>query len=174
MRTTVHLPDERGEQIRALAEEAGISQSEWLRRVIDAACIPSASPPHTSAYPDASSDAYPVHTSAYLEETATEALQAALDLASKAEAALAALEAERDQAREVLAATITRVAVLEAEAKKDGEHIKSLQSAIATVAAGHRGAPEMIEAPAATATDEAPAETTRPGILDGIRAWLRR
>ena len=44
VRTTVNISDERGEQVRALAEAEGVSQSEWLRRAIDAACTPGASP----------------------------------------------------------------------------------------------------------------------------------
>lgn len=47
---------------------------------------------------------------------------------------LAQITADCDQAREDLAAAVVRIAVLEAEAKKDAEHIRSLQSAIATVA----------------------------------------
>lgn len=56
-----------------------------------------------------------------------------------------------------------RIAVLEAEARKDAEHIASLQKTIFT--SGEVTRPSL---PAPTP------ETTRPGILDGIRAWLKR
>lgn len=101
MRTTIHLPDDRAEQIRTLAEAEGISQSEWLRRAIEAACVPSA---------------YPLHTSAYPPETSTDELRAVQERVSKAEADLATTTAERDQAREDLAAERTARAVAEAEA----------------------------------------------------------
>ena len=111
MRTTVILPDSLGERFKACAAAAGISQSDWIRDAIEAACISSDHSEHIPSYPP---------------ETDTEALREAITRADKAEAGLAAAQ--------------VRIAVLEAEAKKDGEHIDSLQRAIATVATAPRPA----------------------------------
>lgn len=118
MRTTIHLPDDRAEQIRTLAEAEGISQSEWLRRAIEAACVPSA---------------YPLHTSAYPPETSTDELRAVQERVSKAEADLATTTAERDQAREDLAAERAARAVAEAEAATHAKYAADLMQSLALV-----------------------------------------
>ena len=154
-RFSIVLPDETIATIRERADAAGISQTEWTRRAVLEACTPGApsdTPPDTGAR--------------------------VADLT----AAIAAAEAEADQARaeavtaQETAETATadrdalaiRVQVLEAEAKKDAEHIRSLQSAIATVAAGARPALDTI----------ADQDQGRPGILasarDRVRSWLSR
>lgn len=111
MRTTVILPDDLGERFKAQAAAAGISQSDWIRDAIEAALISSDRSEHIPSYP---------------LETDTAALREANERATRAEADLAAAN--------------TRIAVLEAEAKKDAEHIDSLQRAIATVATAPRPA----------------------------------
>ena len=111
MRTTVILPDDLGERFKARAAAAGITQSDWIRDAIEAALISS----------DRSE-----HIPSYAPETDTAALREANDRATRAEADLAAAQ--------------VRIAVLEAEAKKDAEHIDSLQRAIATVATAPRPA----------------------------------
>jgi hypothetical protein len=111
MRTTVILSDDLGERFKAQAAAAGISQSDWIRDAIEAALISSDRSEHIPPYPP---------------ETDTDALREAITRADKAEADLAAAH--------------TRIAVLEAEAVKDAEHIRSLQSAIATVATAPRPA----------------------------------
>ena len=153
MRFSIVVPDEVIATVRERAKEAGISQTEWARRLVLAGCDGRA-PPGTP--PDAS------------EVRRLEALETAAADRDRLAALVRDLEAGRDRAREDLAAERVRVAVLEAEAKKDAEHIRSLQSAIATVAAGARPALDTI----------ADQDQGRPGILasarDRVRSWLSR
>lgn len=190
MRTSVNLPDETAERFKARADEAGISQSEWLRRVIDAACIP---------------DAYPATTSADLETLTAERDQAREDLATAGArldvltARIAEVEAESDRAREETAAA--RLEAVTVAAARDREHDRAVSAETLAAARAaelervredlaaerERARADVIQAaalavraalPAVAAapmpTDQAPAETIRLGILDGIRAWLRR
>lgn len=89
MRTTVVLPDDLGEQFKAKAAAAGISQSDLIRDAIKAVCIPSPHPEHIPSHPS---------------ETDTEALRTANDRATRAEAECDRLKAEATRAREDLAA----------------------------------------------------------------------
>lgn len=139
MRTTVILPDSLGERFKACAAAAGISQSDWIRDAIEAACISSDHSEHIPSYPP---------------ETDTEALREAITRADKAEAGLAAAH--------------TRIAVLEAVTVEKDARIKDLQTTIGSLTSGAR-----LTLPGPADADQG--ETaTRPGILDGIRAWLRR
>ncbi len=150
-RFSIVLPDETIATIRERADAAGISQTEWTRRAVLEACTPGAP-----------SDAPPDTGARVADLTARIAVVEAEADQAREEAEAARLELETAAAdRDALA---VRVQVLEAEAKKDGEHIKSLQSAIATVAAGARPALDTI----------ADQDQGRPGILDRARAWLRR
>lgn len=120
MRTTVLLPDERGETIKALAEAAGISQSEWLRRTIDAACIPGASPAHTSTCPDDTT----ANTSAYIDAEDRARMEEALRTVNET---VTALTAERDAltARVTELEALSRTAAAEIAAviaESDREH----------------------------------------------------
>lgn len=170
MRFSIVVPDEVIATVRERAKEAGISQTEWARRLVLAGCdgrAPPGTPPDASEVrrlEDEIADAGARIVSLTAAIAAAEAeADRTRDETTAARLELETATAERDRAREDLAAERVRVAVLEAEAKKDAEHIRSLQSAIATVAAGARPALDTI----------ADQDQGRPGILASARARVR-
>ena len=114
MRTSVALPDDVGDRMRAVAEAAGVSQSEWLRRAIERALEPAPTNPTPN--------------------TETEPSQTTIAALSALEEQLSILEAKHADA-------LAQIAVMKAEAAKDQRHIESLQKTIATVAAARPALP---------------------------------
>jgi len=107
MRFSIVLPDEAGAALRELAEGSGLSQSEFTRRAVLAACSPGPHPP------------------APLDDAERTRLEEAIRIAA----------ADRDQAREALARLEAEAVTAAADRDRLTERIRVLEDQARTAAA---------------------------------------
>ena len=167
-RFSILIPDELAETVRARADRDGVSLAEIGRRALSAWCTADGVP-----------DAPPCTTAPEPSETSTTALRDAIARADMLASDLAAVTAERDRAREDLDALRTRADQAEAVAAERLTRIADLRADLD--AERERSRSDVIQAAALAVRAALPSSSTtadqdqaRPGILDGIRAWLRR
>lgn len=120
MRFSIVVPDEVIETIRARAEKTGISQTEFCRRAVFAACTSDA-PPHTS----------PAHLTDDERTSMKEAIQTAEDQARTAAAEVERLYRERDQDRAEIRTMDETIKKLREDLDREkSSHIADLQSTL--------------------------------------------
>lgn len=176
MRYSVALPDEVIAAVRKCAEDAGITQAELTRRALIAYCTPAAPLSTPASTPPIAPAGTPPDAPLYTPsdeaiETAIAARDEAIARATRVEADLATITAERDQAREDLAAAEDQTHDLEIRAikaetlaKERDENRRELLEALAAVKAYTRPGRAL---PAATGEEP-------PGLLDKIKSVFRR
>lgn len=176
MRYSVALPDDVIAAVRKCAEEAGITQAELTRRALIAYCTRSAPLSTPASTPPPAPAGTPFDAPLYTPgdeaiQTAIAARDEAIARATRAEADLATITAERDTAREDLATAEDQAHALELRAIKAetlaGErdrHADKLLQALAAVEGYTRPRPAL--------TAETGEE--RPGLLDKFLSRFRR